>query len=831
MMDQAQLQRVRRLFDALVELPASDRLPLLEREAGEDPLVRSEVEALLRIADSHEFLTDDLRTTSLDFDDRGLVGEHLGPYKLLRVLGSGGMGTVFEATRDDAQFLKRVAVKLVMRGGATDLLVARFRLERQILARLEHRNIATLLDGGVTADGRPYLVMEYVDGAPITQWCDQQRLGIRERLQLFRQVCSAVQYAHANLVIHRDLKPANIFVTSDGTVKLLDFGIAKLLVGAEDDTAAITRAGARALTPEYASPEQLRGDLLSTASDLYSLGVVLFEVLAGVRPHATPVAVLSDDIPLPSNALTGTASATRGDGDLSRVRRALSGDVDQIVATLLRKEPERRYASAEAVADDLQRFLGGLPVRAQADRLAYRMGKFVRRNRIAVLAATAAAVSLIAGTVFTTRAASRATLAQARAERVSSFLQNILSTVPASTSGRDLPISEVLDSASRRLPLELADEPVVRSEIESTIGNAYHSLGKLDEAETHLRSAWALATSSLGEDSRQAISALSELAGLVVVRGQPQRADTLLRRAIALADRSRIDDDGLRARLLVGLGSLAHNKGDAVEALKYHQQALVMRQRALPPDDDLVATSMTDVAVSLGELNRWPESEQYNRQAVAIFEKNHPGPNALVAESMNALATALDLQGKVDAADSAYLRVLAIRKQLFGARHPDYAFTVMNYAMFNFDRGHFAQAAQLAQEPLALRGNALPESHPAIAASLQTLGRSLDHTGDHAGAERALRESLGLRQKYLPAGSWLIGSSEGVLGEHFLDLAQYAQAEHFLRHGDSLMVAAFGDASPRTQTNLKRIVRLYEEWKRPDEAARARGRLVAASKG
>ena len=827
MMDQAQLQRVRALFDAAFDLPTGERDAMIARDAGDDTEVRQEVQALLRIADSEDFATDAFRTTSLEFDDAGLVGERLGPYKLLRVLGTGGMGTVFEASRDDEQYLKRVAIKLVMRGGASDLLVARFRLERQILARLEHRNIATLLDGGVTPDGRPYLVMEYVDGAPITSWCDSQHLGIRDRLQLFRQVCSAVQYAHSNLIIHRDLKPANVFVTSDGTVKLLDFGIAKLLGGAEDEATTITRAGGRALTPEYASPEQIRGDLLTTASDLYSLGVVLFEVLTGVRPHGSTVAVFAEDAPMASATLNASHATTRGDGDTERLRRSLRGDVDQIVAKLLRKEPERRYVSAEALSDDLQRYLGGLPVRAHADRMSYRLSKFARRNRAAVIAGAAVLVSLIGGVVSTTRAARRATLAQARAERVSEFLQNVLSTTPATTGGKDLPISEVLDSASRRLSTELVTEPAVRSDLESTIGLAYRSLGKSAQAEKHLREALTLSEQTEGRNSRSAITALDNLGDLLLASGQPERADTIFHDAIARADLAGLRDDALRATLLTSLGSLANSRGLPADALRYHQEALAIRKRVLAPDDEAIGSSLDNVAVAYGEQSRWAEAEVVHRQAVAFFMATEHGAGGKTADALNALATALDLQGKVLPADSAYKQVLAIRAKLFGTSHPDYAFTAMNYAMFVLDQGRYDEAAQYARATLALRNTGLPESHPAIAASLQTLGRSLDHIGDHAGAESALRESLELRQRYLPKGSWIVGSGEGVLGEHFLALRDYANAERYLRHGDSLMVAAFGNANPRTQTNLKRIVRLYDEWNRPVAAAWARGRLAA----
>ena len=825
-MDQAQLQRVRALFDALIDLPTGDRDAALDRETADDPAVRVELRALLHIADSHEFLTEDLRTTSIDYDDAGMVGEHLGAYKLERVLGTGGMGTVFEATRDDAQFLKRVAIKLVMRSSASDLLVARFRLERQILARLEHRNIATLLDGGLTPDGRPYLVMEYVDGAPITAWCDAKKLGIRARLQLFRQVCAAVQYAHANLIIHRDLKPANVFVTSDGTVKLLDFGIAKLLGGSEDEANAITRAGGRALTPEYASPEQLRGEVLTTASDLYSLGVVLFEVLAGARPHRSTAAVFADDAPLLSSQITDAAAAMRDNGDSERVRRVVRGDVDQIVAKLLRQEPDRRYASAEALSDDLQRYLSGLTVRAQADSVSYRMGKFVRRNRAAVIAAAAVVVSLIGGVIVTSRSAKAATLAQDRAQRVSGFLQTILSTVPSSTSGRDLPISEVIDSAALRVPTELADQPEVRAELEGVIANAYQSLGKLDAAETHMRTALKLREQTAGAASRSAILALDQVGNILLAAGALDSAAAVFKDAVARADRIKAPDDTLRAQLLTSLGSLANARGAPADALKYHQQALAIRKRVLPPTNDEIGISMGDVAVAYGDLNRWADAEAMHRESIRFFEAKGTGPSVRVAEATNSLATALDLQGKIAAADSAYRKVLAMRAQLFGTKHPDYAFTAMNYGMFVLDQGRWDEAATYARATLALRNTSIPESHPAIAASLQTLGRSLDHTGDHDGAERALRESLALRTKFLPKGSWLIGSSEGVLGDHYLLLKNYREAERYMLHADSLLVAGLGASNPRTQSNVKRLIRLFEAWPRPVDADRQRARLT-----
>jgi serine/threonine-protein kinase len=831
--DAARVRRLRELFDALVELPIGERDARLRDAAGVDAAMRREVLALLAAdGETDARLSSGViaATSALD-EGAASVGARLGPYQLARVVGHGGMGTVYEAVRVDDQYRKRVAVKLVQSGLDSPLALARFRRERQILANLEHRNIATLLDGGVSVDGRPFLVMEYVEGAPITTWCDTHRSTIRERLGLFRQMCAAVQHAHNNLVVHGDLKPGNVFVATDGTVKLLDFGIATLLSPEEDASMPITRSAARALTPEYASPEQLRGDALTTVTDVYSLGVVLFELLAGRRPYTVGSralidlerAILESPTPKPSTQATTESAASRGERDLERLRRALAGDLDAIVQRALAPEPSRRYATADALADDVRRYLDGLPVRAQRDWAGYRLAKFVRRNAAAVVASALVVVALIGGVVTTTVQARRARSAQAQAEEVSDFLRTLLSSVKPATGGRDVAVSEVLDSAASRLPTQLQEQPEARAQLERVIADSYLSLGRYDEAERHLRELLALRRA---QSRDKAVIVINDIGRIALAKGELDRADSLLRAALALQDSLSRQPDTTRAVIFDNMGTVAHARGDNREAARLHDDALREFTRLLSPNDDRLAISMNNVAVARGELNEWAAAESLHRAVVSIVRRNHPEPATLVADAENTLAGVLDLQGKTLAAESSFVRVLELRKKLLGTEHPDYASTLFSYAMNQMDKPDYPRAIASCQEVLALRGKTVPESHPSIAACLQTMGRAQDKLGDTASARKALEESLALRTKHLPAGSWLLASSESVLGEHYALVKEFGTAERLELHADAVMSKQLGDASPRTQTNLKRLVALYQAWGRPARAAQFAARAA-----
>jgi serine/threonine-protein kinase len=836
------LRRVRELFDAVINLPPSEQRAAVDRLAGKDLPLRDEVTQLLTTAaDTNAVYASPLKGREyLAAADPGpLEGTRLGHYDIVRLVGVGGMGTVYEAVRADDQYRQRVAIKLVQRDIDSEIALARFLRERQILASVQHRNIAVLLDGGITPDGRPYLVMEYIEGEPITAWCAARRLGIRERLALFRQVCNAVQHAHQNLVIHRDIKPGNILVTADGTVKLLDFGIAKLVdADTGDDAMPLTRGGARAYTPEYASPEQIRGGTLKTTSDVYSLGVVLFELLTGRRPHIAATraaadverAVLGEPVPRPSTVVTEDAARERGERGAARLSRRLRGELDNIVLTALRLEPERRYASVEALGDDLQRHLAGEPIRAHRDWAGYRLQKFAQRNAAAVTASALVFIALVGGVIATTVQSRRARSEQLKEQQVNAFLRTLLSSVKPVTGGRDVTASKLLDAAARRLDVDHTTPTDIRAELETVIGQSYQSLGRYADAERLDTAALALRQQLDGMSSASAVAGLSTLGELYLAKGDLDRADTVIHRALVLHRARSSRPDSLFAALTVSLGSLAHYRGDLKAAERFHRDALAMRRRLYGDRNDLVAYSLSDVAVTLGEQGRFADAEPLHREAIRILRLNHPEPTLELAAVLNAFATALDLDGKPVAADSAYVETLTMRKQLLGAEHPDYAFTLMNYAGFLFDQQRYPEAADDSREILALRGKTLPESHPSIAYSLQTLGRSLDHQGDSAEARAALEESLALRRRYVGPTSWLAGNSEGVLGEHYILVKQYARAEEVLLHANEVLVHAVGATNPRVYQNIRRLVTLYAAWGKPAKAAEYQARLPAPSK-
>jgi eukaryotic-like serine/threonine-protein kinase len=555
--------RVRELFDAVLELPSARRAAFLADRSDGDPALRAEVESLLAALErSADHFETPAAATYLEAEDEAFPGDGtLGRYRLVRKIGQGGMGAVYEAERADDEFRIRVAVKLIKRGMDTELVVRRFRQERQILAGLEHPNIARLLDGGVSESGQPYFVMEHVEGAAITAFCREHVLSLRERLELFLSVCEAVGYAHRNLVVHRDLKPSNILVTADGTPKLLDFGVAKLLRSDDEAGNTLTRAGQHAFTPEYASPEQLAGDPITTASDVYSLGVILYELLTGQRPdHGVGRAPDSgafrrrgDTAPTrPSVVLSAKSSEERGYAAAAGLRRKLRGELDAIVMKALSPEPERRYLTVAALIDDLERFLDGRPVQARGDGVAYRARKFAGRHRVTVAAAALVLLSLIVGGVATVSQARRAEAARVLAEQrfqdlrglTNAFVFEIhdaIETLPGSTAARALLINRSLEYLDR-LALEADDDVVLQYEL----GSAYLRLGRIQGDPNH---------ANLG-DLAAAVPSFRRAATLLGAVVDRDPADLGARRALALTHEKLGDSEAWSGDVAAGLVNL-----------------------------------------------------------------------------------------------------------------------------------------------------------------------------------------------------------------------------------------------------------------------------------
>jgi serine/threonine-protein kinase len=532
-MNPALWRRVRVVFAEAYRLPADNRPAYLDDECGSDGELRSEVASLLAALEKADGVFQPLpqsllSTASHDASPDKRIGTVLGNYRILKHIGSGGMGEVFEAVRDDGKFQRRVAIKFALSTLSHGEMIRRFEAERSLLASLQHPNIAQLIDAGTTDDGMPYFVMEYVDGMRIDDYCDEHQLSIPERLRLFQVVCGAIRFAHMHLVVHRDIKPGNILVASDGTPKLLDFGIATLL-REEGASGERTHTALGFMTPDYASPEQLRGERATTVSDVYALGMLLYKLLTGQKPYEfhSPLpfdmsqTILNTEPTRPSvkpNAITvaGTSAI--------RVRKILSGDIDAIVLMALRKEPDRRYQSVQDFSDDIGRLLAHHPVTARKGEARYRAGKFIRRHRSASIAFIIVALAVIGGVGGVVWQAKRAQherdialIQEKKATRINQFLQQMIAESDVNWYNHGLgPAAtaiDILNAASVRLDNELQDEPAVKAELHMTIGNTYLALGRSKEAAHHFAASLQLRLNSYAADNHELMESEFYLAG------------------------------------------------------------------------------------------------------------------------------------------------------------------------------------------------------------------------------------------------------------------------------------------------------------------------------
>lgn len=838
-MNASDWSRVKDILNRALDLPSEERAAFVAATCGGDADVRAEVESLLA-AEDDAFLEQPAAANWLM--QQGYVesptgpstelipGARIGTWSLVRELGRGGMGTVWEAVRVEGDFSQRAALKLVRDAIDSPSLRQRFRRERRLLARLQHRNIATLLDGGITADGRPWFAMELVDGEPITRWCDARRLTIHQRLLLLRQVCGAVQHAHRALIIHRDLKPANIIVTHDGTVKLLDFGISKVLEDGTsdgDNTNDVTRPGTPLGTPAYMAPELLNGEPASTAADIYALGVVSFELLCGKQPfphgEGAPSAWRRDVLERDASSLTASLSppiaaarGAEGERGVRALSRALGGDIDRIVAMALRKEPERRYASAEQLGEDFRRCIEGLPVSAQPDSLSYRTRMFVRRNRAAVAGAAAAVSMLIvglAGTSWQARVAGherdRAQREADKANRVSAFMAETFRSADPREKGKDITVAAALGAAEQRAAAELSSDSAVYAALLSTIGRTYLGLGRYDDASRTLYQSLTLLRVYGRTNPADITTALRSLATLEAERGNIAAAETLFTEALARAHRASVDSAILGA-LLDGYGSLQLDRGEFPAAERTLREALAIRRRASTSAPELAST-LNNIAVSLGQQNRWREAIPLHEEALRVVRSTAGDNSPDVATGLNTLANAYAIVGDYRAADTLFQQALTLRLRSLGAAHPDVAWTHYSYGDMLRLAGQFERAIIEAQAVLEHRGKSLPETHPMISSALTVYGRSLLSLGRIAEAEIALRESLRLRRAAYPDGHWLIASSLAAVGECLLAAGKYRDAEPLLVRAYQELLSAKGPSDQRTRdvdsalTQLRRL--------------------------
>jgi eukaryotic-like serine/threonine-protein kinase len=837
-------ERVRQLFHRALELPAEERTAFLKAECGEgEGALRAEVLALLVAAEqAGDFLESCAADAVPEIEalrPGALVGTKIGPYRLTEELGRGGMGTVYSGVRDDASFAQQVAIKLIKRGMDTEEILRRFLVERQILATLVHPNIARLLDGGSMADGRPYFVMERIVGRPIVEHCRERGLDLEEILRLFVDVARAVQFAHQHLVVHRDLKPANILVGDDGVPKLLDFGIAKLLAPTE----AGTIEGNRPRTPDYASPEQIAGGPITTATDVYGLGLLLYELLAGTRP----VIGAAETVVPPSRALRESANA-EGSGARRRLARRIAGDLDTIVGKALEIEPARRYASAADFADDVERFLEHRPVEARRPTAAYRLGSFVRRHKLASAAAAALFVLMAVAAVQAIALARERAHVERERQKAEAQLRYLIDLFkfadPETNRGATVTVRELLDAGSnlllndrRSAPLfprskeRLSRQPESRADLLDAMGEVYLNLGRFPEASAALERSLALrGDSDLREAALDRAGTSLLLAAVRREQGDFAAATRLLAAALAAREKHLGVDSLPVAECLAEWGWLDQLRGHLDASEKHLTRAIEIQRRAGEEGQLALAASLSSLATLEVARERPDRALQRVEEARRIHHRLVGDDHPRTATDLTNLAGLFYRQGKYAEAERSIREALALRRRLFGPRHPEVAGALVSLSAIAEARGDLAGAESSVREALAIFRAPGLEAHPSLPAALGNLAAILTKKRSDREAETVLQEAIAVYTRQEGPRSPNIATCWNNLAKLRRDQGDWSGAEELFRRALALWTETLGPEHPKvalarnglagTLQATGRLAQAEEEYRRALELRR-----------
>jgi len=814
-------QQIERVLDAAFETDPAHWPTLVEGSCGTDPDLRREVEALLAgFAASNRVLdTPPAEVAAVLLAD----GEprRIGPYRIVRQIGQGGMARVFLAERADGQFAQQVAIKLLRPGLDSEIDRERFRAERQILATLDHPNVARLFDGGMT-DGRPYLVLEYVNGQPIDRFCDERRLGVTDRLALFVTVANAVQYAHRHLIIHRDLKPSNVLVTPDGHVKLLDFGLAKLLAPDDSVPATATRTGHRWMTPEYAAPEQIVNRPVSTLTDVYQLGAMLYHLLVGRPPfvvteagslHRLEAAVLHDDPPRPSSAV-----------------RALRGDLDAIVLEALHKIPDERYPSAQALAEDVGRHLSGHPVLARRPSTAYRARRFLGRHRwgagalamiVVLLGAYVATVTIQRSRI--ARALDQARVGEQKAEEVSDFMLALFEASEGGKAFRDTLSARALLDRGLARARELTGQPAVRGQMLDVVGQIYSQLGDYEQARHVFAEALETRRRALGVEHADVAASTANLADALSRSGNYVAAIPEYRQALSMRRRLLGNTHPATLESMYWLASALHSSGDvrAASPLFEEWSRAVM---AMPSEP---RRARADQLVRLGQLflvrGETDAAARAYREALSTRRAIYGEQHLSVADALHRLGTVLRTAGRLDESERALRDAVARLHEIYPNGHPELAIATRALALTLEREQKLDEAEAMYREAEALYRRFHGDDHVFVGNMLEDLAGVAIRRGDFATAAAYARDAARVYRKTLPDSSLLVVRARLTLGIALLRQGALGDAEPLLLAGfeafrDRRMPGALGDG-PRRRA-IDGLARLYEAKGRADEAAK-----------
>lgn len=893
MISPARWQRIQAIFEAVTGSARQDRESLLASSCGEDAALRRSVESLLesdqRSEDPLVSAVGAAAESLLEEHRDRLLGTRIGTHRIVSILGHGGMSTVYRAERDDRQYQQTVAIKVLHCSTLHPSLRNRLHSERHILATLDHPSIARLMDSGVLEDGTPYLVVEHVDGEPMDLYCDNRQLAVRERLELFLEACNALEYAHRNLVVHRDIKAGNIFVTGDGKPKLLDFGIAKLLAPESlMHTLPVTRLQERILTPENAAPEQILGRPITTATDVYALGVLLYQLLTGRSPYRLlsfsqlqlERAICMDEPVRPSQVVTARPGnenetlreryASRRGLSPERLRARLSGDLDAIVAMAMRKEPDRRYPSVEALALDIKHHLTGLPVRARQGDWGYHTSKFLRRHLLEVLGAGALFVGLAAIAGVTLWQNHRIELAREataqerdRAQQVSAFLVDVFSQAdPFNAQGHDPTAKDLLDRGAQSIIANPSLQPEVRAQLLESIGLAYRRLGQSDRAVPLFEQAVSIRREQRPFDGHRTAAALANLARALTDGGHLVSAEGYLQQALSLSRAADESPSIETADILQQYGQFElDGKSDPKRAETSLSTALDIYRSLLGEQNLPVADALSGMASAALWAGNYDLAEQRQRQAIkilqAIASHNHPDYSA----ALQTLGLILTERGKFHEAEEIMSEALDIERNVFGANNQRVARIESNLGSLYERQGNLPRAIQAAKsavdvaterlgpnhyktgyyldalaglyfkandldtaertarQALAVYLQGLPAQHLYIASTRQLLGEILVRRGDFGAAETELRAATDIESALSGADSWRTARAQSTLGWVLIQRGQIAEGESMLTAARNRLMATVGPAHAATRIASSRLAEYLRMHHRDSEAA------------
>ena len=876
-MNSARWSRIRDLFDRAVDLPESERLPFLENAAGNDTQLVEDVLAMLE-EDRRSTLLDQgtaqVASRLLRVSAAQAVNKEFGPYRVVRLLGEGGMGLVYLAERTDLG--GQVAIKVLRDAWLSPARRSRFAGEQHVLAQLTHPSIARLYDADTLPDGTPWFVMEYVDGVPMTEYCRNHACSVEEKLRLFRSVCEAVQYAHSQAVIHRDLKPSNILVKDDGAVRLLDFGIAKQLESM-DTPASQTMTGLRLLTPAYAAPEQIRGEQVGIRADVYALGVILFELLAGEYPFDLSNLTPGEAATIVAEFDPGKPSSRRkqsGVGSGSQLSRTEWADLDILCLKAMHKDPARRYGSVEALMRDIDHFLDGQPLEARPDSLRYRMGKFARRNR-RVLAATAAVLLLVVGltAVFAwrlTKARNTALAEAARTQRIQRFMIEVFQGGDAVAGpAADLKVVDMLDRGVREA-LALNSDPKVRAELLYNFATIYQKQGQLAKADPLMQLVLEQRKKLYGADSAQVAEVLSSMGMLRADESRLDEAETLVREGLAMAKNHLAADDPIVAAATVNEGRVLGQKGKTVEAIQQLEQAeqdesisgvpetelaktlsaladvnynaghykeclplyerlLEIHRQLYGPQHPLVADDLSSLGATMIDLGFYSEAEKNIRQALDLTRSYYGAGNPKVAETLTTLGRALEYQKKYDEANAALEQALAIEAGAYGPIHSSVAETLNELGNIASMRNQLDDAEARFRRVVEIYRAIYGDKHQFVAVALSNLATVQYDRKDYTGAEAIFRDVVRRFTEVLSSDNVNTGIARIKLGRTLLREKRYKEAAAESLAGYEVLKKQTSPSTSFLRGARKDLVADYEALKEPEKAARFRAELLMAA--